>query len=146
MPASGTSVIRTIARIMNAAGQQPLPLPLHVLLPQHGPLRDPVDHARPGLLLQPLLQRPQRRMVHRAALRLHPPVPPDLRRRDRHDLAEHHRLTRPDPPRPPDDQRRPVIPARRPAFRSGDTRSASRTATITSPPPTMLLAASGRTG
>ena len=30
-------------------GQQPFPLPLHELLPQHRPLRDPVDHARPGL-------------------------------------------------------------------------------------------------
>ena len=32
--------------------------------------------------------------MNRAALRLDPPVPPDLRRRDRYDLAEHHRLTR----------------------------------------------------
>ena len=55
--------------------------------------------------------------MQRAAFRLHHPAPPHLRRRDRHDLAEHDRLARPDPRRPPDGQRRPVTLAQRPARR-----------------------------
>jgi len=117
-------------------GQQPFPFPLHVLPRQHGPLRDPVDDARAGLPLQPVLQRAERRVAGRAALRLDAPVPPDPPdpcRRDRHDLAEHRRLARADPRRPPDGHRRPVTaPERRPP-RSGETRSDSRTATISPP-------------
>ena len=72
-------------------------------------------------------------MPGRAALRLDPPVPPDLRRRDRHHLQEHDRVA----------GRIFPVPAitsadRSPAasglpFRNGDTRSASRTATISPP-------------
>ena len=54
-------------------------------------------------------------MLSRAALRLNPPVPPDPRWRDRHDLAEHRHIARADPRGPPDDQRRPVAIPERPA-------------------------------
>ena len=117
-------------------GQQPLPLALHEPGVQRRPPGDPADHARPGLGVQPLLQRPQRRVMHRAALRPDLPVPLDLRLRDRDHLAEHDRVTRADLLRPPDDQRGPVPvrPAACPLL-SGDASSPSGTAT-TIPPET----------
>ncbi len=107
-------------------GQQPLPDPFHELRPQYRPLRDPVDEARPCLLPQPFLQRSQRRVLARAALRLHPPVPADPRWRDRHHLQENHLVTGPDPLRPRYDQRRPVTLAQRPARRRHQVRDPHR--------------------
>ena len=85
-------------------GQKPFPLPLHEPGTQRRPPGDPADDARPGLLLQ----RPQRRVMHRTALRTDLPVPLDLRLRDRDHLAEHDRAARADLLRPPDHQRGPV--------------------------------------
>ena len=105
-------------------GQQPFPLPLHE--PARPAAPSPRSRrsrpARPGL--QPFLQRPQRRVMHRAALRPDLPVPPDLRLRDRHHLAEHDRAARADLLRPPDDQRGPVPAAQRPCRSSAATPAA----------------------
>ena len=91
MPAPGTSVISTMARIMNALASSRSRSPF--TNSSRSTARSAIPSITPGpaCLLQPFLQRPERRVTHGAALRLHPPVPPDLRRRDRHDLAEHHR-------------------------------------------------------
>ena len=96
-------------------GQQPFPFPLHEPGAQRRPPRDPAGDAWPGLRFQPFLQRPQRRVMHRAALRPDLPVPLDLRFRDRDHLAEHDRAARADLYRAPDDQRGPVPAAQVPA-------------------------------
>ena len=109
--ASGISVIKTITRIMNALASSLSRWPFTNRAPSGArPAIPPID-ARPGLLLQ----RPQRRMMHRAALRPDLPVPPDLRLRDRDHLAEHDSAARADLLRPPDHQRRPVTAAQVPA-------------------------------
>ena len=115
MPAPGISVISTITRIMNALASSRSRSPF--TNSGRSTARSAIPSITPGpaFVLQPFLQRPQRRVMHRAALRLHPPVPPDLRRRDRHHLAEHHRVAGADLLRPPDDQRRPVPVPQRPA-------------------------------
>ncbi len=123
--ASGIRVISTMTLIMNALVSSRSRSPFTYFPRQHGPLRDPVDHARAGLPLQPVLQRAERRVAGRAALRLDPPVPPDPRRRDRHDLAEHRHLARAGSAPSP---RRPAPTGRRP-------RAAGRSAAATPRPP-----------
>jgi hypothetical protein len=52
-------------------------------------------------------------MLRRMPAGLHPSIPPHHRRSDRHRLAEHHRIPRPDPAGTHDGQRRaPVLPPR----------------------------------
>jgi hypothetical protein len=80
-------------------GQKPFPPPLHEPGIQRRPPGDPAGGTRPGLRFQPFLQRSQRRVMHRAALRPDLPVPLDLRLRDRDHLAEHHAAARADPVR-----------------------------------------------
>ena len=95
-------------------GQQPFPFALHEPPAQHRPLRDLLDHARPGPLLQPVLQRPQPRVASRAALRLNPAVP---RRTTAGKPPRPCRTPSPrpsDPGRAPDHQRRPVTVRHRP--------------------------------
>ena len=113
--ASGTRVIKTITRIMNALVSRRSRSPFTYCSRSTARSAILLDHARPGLLLQPLLQRPERRVSRRAALRLHPPVPPDPRRSHRHHLQEHDHVTGADLLRPPDHQRRPVAFPQRPA-------------------------------
>ena len=76
--------------------------------------------------------------MNRAALRLQPPVRPELRRRDSHDC----RKTTWSPVRfcvsPITSADRSAASSGRP-FRNGDATSAERTATISSPPPGTAL-------
>ena len=90
-------------------GQQPVVCPLDVSLVQDRALRDAVDHPRPGVRVQPVLRRAQRRVMNRAAVRPDLPLPRHHRRRDRHDLQEHHDVARPDLLRARHRQRRPVL-------------------------------------
>ena len=111
-------------------GQQPLPLALDEPRVQHRVLRDAADHARPGLAVQPVLQRAERRVPARAARRPDLPLPRHHRRRDRHDLQEHDRLARPDLLRARHHQRRPV-----PVLHRQPRSSAARPGTAAAPRP-----------
>jgi hypothetical protein len=106
--ASGIKVHSTITRIMNAADSSRRYRPLTYLLSRDRALRDAVDHSRPGLRVQPVLHRAERRVVIRAAPRPDLPAPGHHRLRDRYHLQEHRAAARADLLRPPDDQRRPV--------------------------------------
>ena len=111
-------------------GQQPFPLPLHEPGAQRRPPRDPADGTGPGLVLQ----RPQRRVMHRAALRPDLPVPPTCASATATTLQN---TTAPPAPTfsVPDHQRGPLEPSpprSLPLF-SGDASNSSGTATIIPP-------------
>ena len=114
MRASGISVIRTRTRIMNALASSRSRSPFTNRGSSGARPATPSITPGPALAIQPLLQRPERRVMHGAALRPHPPVPLHLRRSDRDDLAEHDQVTAADPLRPPDGQGRPVLLRQRP--------------------------------
>ena len=128
--ASGISVQSTSDPDHERRRQQPPVLSLDVLLVQGRALRDAVDHSRPGLRVQPVLQRAERRVVIRAALRPDLPVPRHDRLRDRDHLQN---TSRPPvrifsvPPMTSAD--RSASPRSRPFF-SGDASSPAGTATI----------------
>jgi len=107
------------ARSTNAVASSRFRFPC--LSPQLDPVRDAVNHSLARRGVQSLFQRPERRVIARAALRLDLP-PPHLRWhlrwrwrwRYQHYLAERHQVPSPDPRRPRDRERRLAARPRRP--------------------------------